>query len=270
MPKVALVTGSSDSEGIGFAIAKALARTGCDVILTGSREDDKVTELVDEIRRDYKVKTTYIRADLRKEENIEYLCQECNRQFPSGIDILVNNAGFGEVFPIESYPVDRYNDLIAVVLSAPFHLIRILLPDMKDKGWGRIVNITSVGGVRPSIFMAPYCAAKHGLNGLTKAVAKETAEYGITCNAILPGVVKTGLTRKGMELLAEMEGISKEEMSKNFLHERHPTKEYVLPEDIADFTVFLCSQSAAQMTGTCVPMDGGHMLNNCSSSSSKL
>ncbi|XP_070572650.1 D-beta-hydroxybutyrate dehydrogenase-like [Ptychodera flava] len=270
MPKVALVTGSSDREGIGFAIAKALARTGYDVILSGSREDHKVTDLVEEIRRDYKVKTNYIRADLRKEENIEYLCQECNRQFPSGIDILVNNAGFGEVFPIESYPADRYNDLIAVVLSAPFHLIRILLPDMKTKGWGRIINITSVGGVRPSLFMSPYCAAKHGLNGLTKAVAKETAEYGITCNAIMPGVVKTGLTRRGMEMLAEIEGIPTEEMARNFLHDKHPTKQYVLPEDIAEFAVFLCSQSASQLTGSCLPIDGGHTLNTRTDSGSKL
>ncbi|XP_077996142.1 D-beta-hydroxybutyrate dehydrogenase-like [Glandiceps talaboti] len=270
MSKVALVTGSSDLEGIGFAIAKALARTGYDVILTGSREEEKVTPLVEEIRRDYKIRTMYIRADLRKVSNIEYLCEECKQHFPNGIDVLVNNAGFGDVFPIESYPVEQYDDIIAVDLSAPFHLIRLLLPDMKTKGWGRIVNISSVSGARPVSCMSAYCAAKHGLNGLTKAVAKETAEHGITCNAILPGVVKTGLTRKGMEFLAEIEGCSAEEMTTNFLNEKHPTKTYVLPEEIADLVVFLCSTSACQMTGSCLPIDGGHMLNTSTNTSSRL
>uniref|UniRef100_A0ABM0GIB8 3-oxoacyl-[acyl-carrier-protein] reductase n=1 Tax=Saccoglossus kowalevskii TaxID=10224 RepID=A0ABM0GIB8_SACKO len=252
MPKVALVTGSSDLEGIGYATAKALLRTGCDVILTGSREAEKVVPLQEEIYREFKIRPDYIRADLRNIEDIERLCSECKRLYPDGIDILVNNAGFSEVFPIESYPTDKFNDIIAVVLSAPFHLIRLILPDMKGKEWGRIINISSVSGERAISYMSAYCAAKHGLNGLTKAVAKETAEFGVTCNSIMPGVVKTGLTMKGMAYLAEIEGVSAEEMG------------------IGDLVVFLCSSSAAQMTGCCIPIDGGNMLNTCSSGNSRL
>jgi len=256
--RVALVTGSTS--GIGAGIAKSLASRGCQVILNGFGEEKVIKDLQEEISSKYKVTVEYVSADLSSVAQIEQMCDKIKQLYPRGIDILVNNAGFNYLSPIEEFPVEKWDAEIAVMLSAPFHLSRLLLPDMKKNGWGRIVNTASVWSIIAHPNGAAYASAKHGIVGLTKAIALETAGTGVTCNAISPGYVDTPLSFKSVQELADKEKISVDEAKAKFIANNHPTNQPVAVEHIADMCSFLCSESANQMTGSNVVMDAGYTI----------
>jgi 3-hydroxybutyrate dehydrogenase len=192
--RVALVTGSTS--GIGLGIARGLASRGCQVLLNGFGDEQLIKSLQIEFSKNYGTKADYLTVDLSRDTEIDSYVRKIRTLYPNGVDILVNNAGFQHVSPIEDFPVEKWNSIIAVLLSAPFHLIRLLVPEMRRRGWGRIINVASVHSVRASPFKAAYVSAKHGLAGLNKVVALETAGSGITCNAVSPGFVDTPSTYK--------------------------------------------------------------------------
>lgn len=252
--KVALVTGSTS--GIGLGIATALAQRGCHIVLNGFGDENLIASLQKRLRS-FGVRVEYVGADLTKLEEIEHLCDRIKYLFPNGVDILVNNAGFQHVCPIENFPVEKWDAMISLMLTAPFHLIRLLLPQMKVKSWGRIINISSVHGLKASPNKTAYIAAKHGLVGLTKTVGLEAAAYGVTCMAICPGYVNTGLFQTQIKNIAEREGASYEETKIKFLSNVHASGQTVGIEQIAETATFLCSNAASQMTGSCIVLDGG-------------
>lgn len=252
--KVALVTGSTS--GIGLGIAIALAKRGCNIVLNGFGDDELITALKKQLTS-FGVRVDYVAADLTKLEEIEALCQNILNIYPQGIDILVNNAGFQTVSPVDEFPVAKWDAMIALMLTAPFHLIRIFLPHMKRKHWGRIINISSVHGLKASPNKTAYIAAKHGLVGLTKTVGLETARDGVTCMAICPGYVDTVLFQNQIKVLAEKEGTSYEAAKVKFLSVNHASGEAVGIEQVAETATFLCSSAASQMTGSCMVLDGG-------------
>ncbi|MBU2645027.1 3-hydroxybutyrate dehydrogenase [bacterium] len=249
--KVALVTGSTS--GIGLAIAKSLAEKGCRVMLNGSREASKVESLLTELNRDHDV--AYQRANMMDPEAILRMVKACEATFGK-IDILVNNAGIQHVAPIEEFPLEKWDAIIAINLSAAFHTIRAALPGMKEKKWGRIVNIASIHGMIASPFKAAYVSAKHGMVGLTRVVALETAKAGITCNVICPGYVMTPLVENQIADQAKAHGIDRKAVYEMFLKDQ-PTGRFVDPSEIADLVTFLSSDAAASITGTILPVDGG-------------
>ena len=251
--KVAIVTGSTS--GIGLGIARALAAQHASIVLNGFGE----ARQIDELRRDLAkagVRVAYSAADVSKPAEVAGMVEQATREL-GHVDILVNNAGIQYTAPVEEFPPERWDAIIAINLSANFHAVRAVLPQMRERNWGRIVNIASTHGLVASAQKAAYVAAKHGVLGLTKVVALETATTGITCNAICPGWVLTPLVQKQIDDLAARERISKDEARARLLGEKQPSLAFATPEQIGALVVFLCSEQAAQIRGVALPVDGG-------------
>lgn len=252
--KTALVTGSTS--GIGLGIAKKLAAQKANIVLNGFGDVTEIDQIQKALAAEFGVKTFYHGADLSKTSEIEKLYSDVSAQFAK-IDILVNNAGIQHTSPVEEFPAEKWDQVIAINLSSAFHLIRLTLPHMKKNNWGRIINIASVHGLVASVHKAAYVAAKHGIIGLTKVVALECADINVTCNAICPGWVLTPLVEKQIEALSQKQGISYEKASEELLLEKQPSKRFTGIEQLGDLAVFLCSDAASNMTGTSLPVDGG-------------
>ncbi|MGZ3157514.1 MAG: 3-hydroxybutyrate dehydrogenase [Burkholderiaceae bacterium] len=252
--KTALVTGSTS--GIGLGIAKTLAAQGANIIFNGFGDLKEIEDLQKAVAKEYGVQTFYHNADMSKAAEIEAMMQFANDKL-GGVDVLVNNAGIQHVANIEDFPVEKWDAIISINLTSAFHTTRLVLPSMKAKNWGRIINIASVHGLVGSTQKSAYVAAKHGLIGFTKVTALETAQTGITCNAICPGWVLTPLVQKQVDARAEVAGISIEEAKKIMLAEKQPSGEFVTPEQLGQLAVFLCSDAASQMRGNSLRMDGG-------------
>eukprot|EP00892_Ulva_mutabilis_P009411 jgi/Ulvmu1/6842/UM031_0047.1 len=251
--RVALVTGSTT--GMGRAIIESLARSGCNVVLHGLTSAEKLQEQAQGLREN-NVDVLTSTTDLRSPEGIYRLVEEASSKL-GPVDILVNNAGMQHVAPVHEFPNDKWNDLISVMLSAPFHTTKAVLPSMIDKGWGRIINISSFHGKVASPFKAPYCAAKHGVAGLTKSVALEVATKGITCNAICPGYVWTELIEKQLASSAKSRGITEEQLINDVLLRPQPIGRFVSVDEIASLAMYLCRDEAAAITGALLSADGG-------------
>lgn len=251
--KTAIVTGSTS--GIGLAIAKTLAGQGAAIVLNGFGETDEIEAIRAGLAEAHGVTVAYHGADLSKPAEIPALIAAAEPL--GGVDILVNNAGIQHTAPIEEFPAEKWDAIIAVNLSAAFHAMRAALPVMKRKGWGRIINTASVHGLVASVEKAGYVAAKHGLIGLTKVVALETAGSGITCNAFCPGWVRTELIEKQIVARAEDLGVPVEEGARDMLAEKQPSRQFVTVEQLGGLITFLCSEAAEQVTGTAIPIDGG-------------
>lgn len=252
--KKAIVTGSTS--GIGLAIARELARAGADLVLNGFGDADEIERTRSGIESEFGVRAVYIGADLSKGDATRQFVEEGIKAL-GGVDILVNNAGIQHTALIEDFPADRWDAIIALNLSAVFHGTAAALPHMKKQGWGRIVNIASVHGQVGSVQKAAYVAAKHGVMGLTKVTALETAGQGITCNAICPGWVRTALVERQIEALAQKDGIEIEAAARELLTEKQPSLDFVTPQQLGQAAVFLCSDAASQMTGAHLTLDGG-------------
>ncbi len=252
--KTALVTGSTS--GIGLGIARAFAGQGANVILNGFGDAKEIEALRESIATKHGVKVRYDGADLSKQAEIETMIAKALAEF-GAIDILVNNAGIQFVAPIDEFPVDKWNAIIAINLSASFHTVRLALPPMKAKKWGRVINIASAHALVASPFKSAYVAAKHGIAGLTKTVALEVAEAGITMNAICPGYVWTPLVQKQIPDTAKARGITEEQVINDVLLHAQPTKKFVQIEEVAAFAAFLASDGAASITGAVLPIEGG-------------
>ena len=252
--KTALVTGSTS--GIGLAIARAYAKQGANVVINGFGEKDAIEQERSGIEKDFGVKALYSGADMSKGEEIAAMVAEAGKAFGS-VDLLVNNAGIQFVSPIEEFPVDNWNQIIAINLSAAFHACRAAVPGMKAKKWGRIINTASAHALVASPFKSAYVAAKHGVAGLTKTVALETAAHGITVNAICPGYVWTPLVEKQIPDTMKARGLTREQVIKEVLLSAQPTKEFVTVEEIAGLAVYLASDLARSITGAILSIDGG-------------
>lgn len=251
--KLALVTGSTS--GIGLAIARGLAADGADIVLNGFGDPETIEALREDLANEASVRVRHVGADLSKPDEIEGMVREIEGEL-GGIDILVNNAGIQHVAPVHRFPPERWDAVLAVDLSACFHTIRLVLPGMLARDWGRIVNIASVHGLVASVHKAAYVAAKHGLVGLTKVVALETAETGVTCNAVCPGWVLTPLVQQQIEARAAAEGTDLERAKTALLGEKQPSRRFVEPEQLAALVNFLCSDAAIQIRGAALPVDG--------------
>ena len=252
--KTALITGSTS--GIGAGIAKRLASYGANVAINGLGDQKTNEAFAAEIANEYNVKAAFFGSDLTKDDNCYDLIDKVNRTLGS-VDILVNNAGAQFVSPIETFPNDKWEFLIALNLSAPFHLSNATLPLMRNGGYGRIINIASAHGLVASAGKAAYVASKHGIVGMTKVIALETAKENITANAVCPGWVLTPLVQKQIDDIAAKEGISNEEASNKLLGEKQPSLQFATPEQVGGLVGFLCSDDAAQITGTTQSIDGG-------------
>jgi len=248
--KTALVTGSTS--GIGLGIAKALAEQGANIMMNGFGEKDAAMAQV----KAFGVEVDYHGADMSKPAEIEAMMQAAEKRFGT-VDILVNNAGIQHVANVEDFPVDRWDAIIAINLSSAFHTTRLAMPGMKQRNWGRIINLASVHGLVGSAQKSAYVAAKHGIVGLTKVTALETAQTGVTCNAICPGWVLTPLVQKQVDARAEKDQVNNEEAKKRLLSEKQPSGEFVTPEQLAALAVFFCSPAATQIRGVAWNMDGG-------------
>ncbi|WP_343685528.1 3-hydroxybutyrate dehydrogenase [Asticcacaulis sp.] len=252
--KTALVTGSTS--GIGLAIARKLASKGAKVMLNGMGDPTEIENLRAGMASEFGVEVAFNGADLTRVEAIEALITDTTQKL-GALDILVNNAGIQHVSPIEDFPVDKWNMIIALNLSAAFHTTRLSFKGMKDRGWGRIINIASAHALVASPFKAAYVAAKHGIAGLTKTIALEGAEHGITCNAICPGYVLTPLVEKQIPDTAKARGLTEEQVIKDVLLAAQPTKKFVETDDIAELVLFLSSDAAKSITGALQSIDGG-------------
>ena len=252
--KNAIVTGSTS--GIGLAIAHALAAEGCNIMLNGFADKAAISALVNELTTTYNVRVDYSPADMSKPNDIVDMVSMCDRILGS-TDILVNNAGIQFTGPVDGYPVEKWDSIIAINLSSTFHSVRAALPGMKKRDFGRIINIASVHGIVASENKGAYVAAKHGLVGLTKVIALENAAANITCNAICPGWVHTPLVDKQIEDKAKAEGLSIPDATQKLIGEKQPNKRFVHAENIAAMIVFLCGDNGAAMTGEIITIDGG-------------
>jgi 3-hydroxybutyrate dehydrogenase len=252
--KLALVTGSTS--GIGLGIADALAAQGADIVLNGFGDAAEIEQLRADMARRHGVTVTFEHADLMKTAEVEALIERLAARH-GAVDILVNNAGIQHVAPVESFPAERWDAVIALNLSAAFHATRCALPGMRARNWGRIINIASVHGLVASVEKSAYIAAKHGIVGLTKTVALETARTGVTCNAICPGWVLTPLVQKQIDARAAAAGISVDQAKTALLSEKQPSQEFVTPQQLGELAVFLCSEAASQVRGVAWAMDGG-------------
>ena len=248
--KTALVTGSTS--GIGLGIAKALARQGAHIMLNGFGDVEAAKAEVAALG----VQVGYHGADMSKPAEIEDMMKAAAATFGQ-VDILVNNAGIQHVAPVEDFPVDRWDAIIAINLSSAFHTSRLALPAMKAANWGRIINVASVHGLVASAQKSAYVAAKHGIVGLTKVTALETATTGVTCNAICPGWVLTPLVQKQVDAKAAALGLSNEEATKVLLGEKEPSMQFTTPEELGELAVFFCSSAAGNVRGVAWNMDGG-------------
>jgi 3-hydroxybutyrate dehydrogenase len=252
--KTAIVTGSTS--GIGQGMAYALARAGCNVMLNGLGDAATIESERAKMEKDTGSKIAFNGADMTKPDQIEAMIKETKSKFGS-VDIIVNNAGVQHVAPIDEFPPEKWDQIIAINLTSAFHMTRLALPYMKEAGWGRVINLASAHALVASPFKGAYVAAKHGLAGLTKTVALEVAEKNITVNAICPGYVHTPLVDKQIGDQAKARGISEDEVVKTVILGAQPTKKFTTVEQIGDFAVFLCSDSAQNITGAILPIDGG-------------
>lgn len=251
--RVALVTGSTS--GIGLGIARALAAQGADIMLNGLGDAAANEKIRSDLAAEFGVRVAFNGADLSRDDQVQIIDDTVAKL--GSIDILVNNAGIQHVAPIDEFPIEKWDLIQALMLKSPFLLIRAALPHMKKRNWGRIVNVSSVHGRVASVNKAAYVAAKHGLVGLSKVVALETAQTGITSNCICPGFVLTPLVAKQVDALAEREKLDWDTAKSRLLSEKQPSQSFVTPENIGAAAVFLCSDAAAQMRGTEMTIDGG-------------
>jgi 3-hydroxybutyrate dehydrogenase len=252
--KVSLVTGSTS--GIGLGIARALAAAGSEIVLNGFGKPDEVADVQAKITSDFKVRVSYSPADMSKPAAIREMIEK-TLQSSGRIDILVNNAGIQHVAPLQDFPIEKWDAILAINLSSAFHTIRLALPSMLGNKWGRIINIASAHGLVASPFKSAYVAAKHGIVGLTKVTALETAEQGITCNAVCPGYVYTPLVEAQIEGQAKSHGIPREQVIRDVLLAQQPNKRFATVEELGALAVFLASEAAASITGVALPVDGG-------------
>ncbi len=250
--KTALITGSTS--GIGLGIAKALAAQGAKVMLNGFGDIDAAKAEVAAVPGCAGV--SYHGADMSKPAEIEAMVRACEAEFGS-LDVLVNNAGIQYVAPVEEFPAERWDAIIAINLSSVFHATRAALPGMKARNWGRIINVASVHGLVASAQKSAYVAAKHGVVGFTKTVALETATTGVTVNAICPGWVLTPLVQKQVDARAAAAGVSDEEAKRALLSEKQPSQQFTTPDELGALAVFLCSAAAHNLRGAAINMDGG-------------
>jgi 3-hydroxybutyrate dehydrogenase len=248
--KTALVTGSTS--GIGLGIAKTLAQAGARIVINGFGEVDQARSQIEALG----VASLYHAADMRRPAEIEDMVKMAVSQW-GPIDILVNNAGIQHVAPVDQFPVDKWDDVIAINLSSAFHTTRLVLPGMRQRNWGRILNIASVHGLVASADKSAYVAAKHGLVGLTKVTALETATTGITCNAICPGWVLTPLVQKQVDAKAQSAGVTVEQATRMLLSEKEPSIQFTTPEELGQLAVFMCSEAGNNIRGVAWNMDGG-------------
>lgn len=248
--KTAVVTGSNS--GIGLGIAHQLAAAGADVVLNSFTDNKEDHDLAEELGRKHGVTARYIKADMSKPEECRGLIEKAGN-----CDILVNNAGIQHVAPIPDFPVEKWDAIIAINLSSAFHTTAAALPKMRAAGWGRIVNVASAHGLTASLFKSAYVSAKHGIVGLSKVTGLETAKEPITCNAVCPGYVLTPLVEAQIPDTMKEYGMARDEVIEKVMLERQPSKEFVTVEQLGDTVVFLCSDAAAQITGTSISVDGG-------------
>jgi 3-hydroxybutyrate dehydrogenase len=248
--KTALVTGSTS--GIGLGLAKALARQGANIVLNGFGDVEGPQSQV----RALGVQVAYHGADMSKPAEIEAMMKFAASQF-GRVDVLVNNAGIQHVAPVEEFPTDKWDAIIAINLSSAFHASRLALPAMKAANWGRIINVASVHGLVASVHKSAYVTAKHGLVGLTKVIALETATTGVTCNAICPGWVLTPLVQQQVDARAATGRLSNEEAKRQLLGEKEPSMQFTTPEELGELAVFFCSPAGNNVRGVAWNMDGG-------------
>jgi 3-hydroxybutyrate dehydrogenase len=252
--KVSLVTGSTS--GIGLGIARALAAAGSEVVLNGFGKPEDVADAQEKIASEFKVRVSHSPADMSNPGAIRDMIQG-TLQSSGRLDILVNNAGIQHVAPLQEFPPEKWDAILAINLSSAFHTTRLVLPSMLRNQWGRIINIASAHGLVASPFKSAYVTAKHGMVGLTKVTALETAEQGITCNAICPGYVYTPLVEAQIGAQAKAHGIAREQVIRDVLLAQQPNKRFATVEELGALAVFLASEAAASITGIALPVDGG-------------
>ncbi|MFC3169757.1 3-hydroxybutyrate dehydrogenase [Paracoccus fontiphilus] len=248
--RTAIVTGSNS--GIGLGVAHRLARAGADIVLNSFSDREEDHALARKLAEEHDVSVRYIKADMSRSDECRALIGQAGR-----CDILVNNAGIQHVAAIPDFPTDKWDSIIAINLTSAFHTTAAALPMMRKAGWGRIVNIASAHGMTASAYKSAYVAAKHGLVGFTKVTALETAKEQITCNAICPGYVLTPLVEAQIPDTMKEYNMTRDEVIRNVMLERQPSKEFATVEQMGDTAVFLCSDAAAQITGTTISVDGG-------------
>ncbi|HEY8190890.1 MAG TPA: 3-hydroxybutyrate dehydrogenase [Alphaproteobacteria bacterium] len=252
--KTALITGSTS--GIGFGIAKAMAGAGANIVLNGLGDAREIESLRAGLEKDYAVTAVYHGADMLKPDQIRDMCAAAAK-ITGAVDILVNNAGIQFVSPVQDFPEEKWNAIIAINLSSAFHTIKACVTGMREKGWGRIVNVASAHGLVASPYKGAYVAAKHGLVGLTKTTALETAKDNITCNAICPGYVLTPLVEGQIRDQAKVHHLHEDEVVQKIMLDPQPTKKFIQIDEVAKLALFLCGDAAQGMTGTALPIDGG-------------
>jgi len=252
--RTALVTGSTS--GIGLAIARAFAAEGANIVLNGFGKPEEIEQARTAIEAEFEVRALYSGADMSKPAEIDTMVRDAQKCFGS-LDVLVNNAGIQFVSPIEDFPAEKWEQIIAINLSSAFHAMHAAIPGMKARGWGRIINTASAHSLVASPFKSAYVAAKHGIAGLTKTAALELAPHKVTVNCISPGYVWTPLVEAQIPDTMKARGLTKEQVIEEVLLKAQPTKAFVTVDQVAALAVFLCSDAASQITGANIPMDGG-------------
>jgi 3-hydroxybutyrate dehydrogenase len=252
--KTAIVTGSTS--GIGLGIAEAFAKQGANVVLNGFGETMQIEEARASLAQRTNATVLYSPADMSKPRAIEHMIRQTIDAF-GAVDIMVNNAGIQHVAPIDEFPEEKWDAILSINLSSAFHATKLVLPMMRRRGWGRVVNVASAHALVASPYKAAYVAAKHGVLGLTRVTALETAEDGITCNALCPGYVRTPLVERQIEDQARAHGISRDKVISDVMLKEQPTKRFVEVEELAALALFLCSEHGGSVTGAALPVDGG-------------
>jgi 3-hydroxybutyrate dehydrogenase len=252
--KTAIVTGSTS--GIGLGIAEAFAGAGANIVLNGFGDAVKIEQTRSELAQRTNARVVYSPADMGKPKAIEHMIRQTADTF-GGVDIMVNNAGIQHVAPIEDFPDEKWDAILSINLSSAFHATKLVLPMMRRRGWGRVINVASAHALVASPYKAAYVAAKHGMLGLTKVTALEAAEDGITCNALCPGYVRTPLVERQIDDQARAHDIPRDKVIADVMLKEQPTKRFVEVEELAALALFLCSDGGSSVTGAALPVDGG-------------